>query len=166
MLMRSLAVLFFAVAFSLAAPSKAGDAQSNAANTQVANTQAAPAQPAGESPATEAPAEMVPVDVMQEELAIRDSVMQLRDSLCTVEKDSLRKSVVVEEAKCANWEQSYQVMKQNNEVCAKALGIAIEASEKDKDRADEERRKAAVMSSSSFMGGLLVGALLFWLIFD
>ena len=29
-----------------------------------------------------------------------------------------------------------------------------------------ERRKAAVMSSSSFMGGLLVGALLFWLIFD
>lgn len=92
--------------------------------------------------------------------------MQLRDSLCTMEKDSLRKSVVVEEAKCANWEQSYQVMKQNNEVCAKALGIAIEASEKDKDRADEERRKAAVMSSSSFMGGLLVGALLFWLIFD
>ena len=113
-----------------------------------------------------APAEQVSAAEFREELAIRDSVMQLRDSLCTVEKDSLRKSVVVEEAKCANWEQSYQVMKQNNEVCAKALGIAIEASEKDKDRADEERRKAAVMSSSSFMGGLLVGALLFWLIFD
>lgn len=161
MLVRSLAVLLFAVAFAFAAPSNAGNAQPNAANTQ-----ASPAQPAGESPVAEAPAEMVPVDVMQEELALRDSVMQLRDSLCTMEKDSLRKSVVVEEAKCANWEQSYQVMKQNNEVCAKALGIAIEASEKDKDRADEERRKAAVMSSSSFMGGLLVGALLFWLIFD
>ena len=161
MLVRSLAVLLFAVAFTFAAPSNVGNAQPNAANTQ-----AAPAQPAGESPVAEAPAEMVPVDVMQEELALRDSVMQVRDSLCTVEKDSLRKSVVVEEAKCANWEQSYQVMKQNNEVCAKALGIAIEASEKDKDRADEERRKAAVMSSSSFMGGLLVGALLFWLIFD
>ena len=166
MFVRSLAVLLFAVAFAFAAPSNAGNAQSSAANTQVANTQAAPAQPAGESPVAEAPAEMVPVDVMQEELALRDSVMQIRDSLCAVEKDSLRKSVVVEEAKCANWEQSYQVMKQNNEVCAKALGIAIEASEKDKDRADEERRKAAVMSSSSFMGGLLVGALLFWLIFD
>ena len=161
MLVRSLAVLLFAVAFTFATPSNVGNAQPNAANTQ-----AAPAQPAGESPVAEAPAEMVPVDVMQEELALRDSVMQIRDSLCTVEKDSLRKSVVVEEAKCANWEQSYQVMKQNNEVCAKALGIAIEASEKDKDRADEERRKAAVMSSSSFMGGLLVGALLFWLIFD
>jgi hypothetical protein len=158
MFVKSFAVLLFAVAFAFAAPSNAG-------NTQVANSQAVPAQPAGESPAA-APAEMVPVDVMQEELALRDSVMQVRDSLCMVEKDSLRKTVVVEEAKCANWEQSYQVMKQNNEVCAKALGIAIEASEKDKDRADEERRKAAVMSSSSFMGGLLVGALLFWLIFD
>ena len=165
MFVKSLAVLLFAVAFAFAAPSNAGNAPSNAGNTQVANTQAAPAQPAGESPAA-APAEMVPVDVMQEELSLRDSVMQVRDSLCMVEKDSLRKTVVVEEAKCANWEQSYQTMKQNNEVCAKALGIAIEASEKDKDRADEERRKAAVMSSSSFMGGLLVGALLFWLIFD
>ena len=165
MFVKSLAVLLFAVAFAFAAPSNAGNAPSNAGNAQVANTQAVPAQPAGESPAA-APAEMVPVDVMQEELALRDSVMQVRDSLCMVEKDSLRKTVVVEEAKCANWEQSYQVMKQNNEVCAKALGIAIEASEKDKDRADEERRKAAVMSSSSFMGGLLVGALLFWLIFD
>lgn len=158
MFVKSLAVLLFAVAFAFAAPSNAG-------NAQVANSQAVPAQPAGESP-TAAPAEMVPVDVMQEELSLRDSVMQVRDSLCMVEKDSLRKTVVVEEAKCANWEQSYQTMKQNNEVCAKALGIAIEASEKDKDRADEERRKAAVMSSSSFMGGLLVGALLFWLIFD
>ena len=113
-----------------------------------------------------APVEQVSAAEFREELALRDSVMQLRDSLCAVEKDSLRKSVVVEEAKCANWEQSYQVMKQNNEVCAKALSIAIEASEKDKDRADEERRKAAVMSSSSFMGGLLIGALLFWLIFE
>lgn len=164
MFVKSFAVLLFAVALAFAAPSNAGNAPSNAGNTQVANSQAVPAQPAGESPA--APAEMVPVDVMQEELSLRDSVMQVRDSLCMVEKDSLRKTVVVEEAKCANWEQSYQTMKQNNEVCAKALGIAIEASEKDKDRADEERRKAAVMSSSSFMGGLLVGALLFWLIFD
>ena len=148
MFVKSFAVLLFAVAFAFAQPASP-----------------VPAQPAGESPAA-APAEMVPVDVMQEELSLRDSVMQVRDSLCMVEKDSLRKTVVVEEAKCANWEQSYQTMKQNNEVCAKALGIAIEASEKDKDRADEERRKAAVMSSSSFMGGLLVGALLFWLIFD
>lgn len=114
--------------------------------------------------ATEAPAEQVPVDVMQEELAMRDSVMQVRDSLCAVEKDSLRKAVVVEEAKCANWEQSYQTMKQNNEVCAQALGVAIDVNEKNKDKADDERKKAATMTSTSFMGGLAIGLLVMWLI--
>lgn len=114
--------------------------------------------------ATETPAEQVPVDVMQEELAMRDSVMQVRDSLCAVEKDSLRKAVVVEEAKCANWEQSYQTMKQNNEVCAQALGVAIDVNEKNKDKADDERKKAATMTSTSFMGGLAIGLLVMWLI--
>ena len=101
---------------------------------------------------------------MQEELALRDSVMQVRDSLCVVEKDSLRKAVVVEEAKCANWEQSYQTMKQDNEVCAKALGVAIEVNEKSKDKVDDEKKKAAAMSSTSFFGGLAIGLLVMWLI--
>ena len=114
--------------------------------------------------ATPAPSEQVPVDVMQEELAMRDSVMQVRDSLCAVEKDSLRKAIVVEDAKCANWEQSYQTMKQNNEVCAQALGVAIDVNEKNKEKVDEEKRKAATMSSTSFMGGLAVGLLVMWLI--
>lgn len=114
--------------------------------------------------ATPASSEQVPVDVMQEELAMRDSVMQVRDSLCAVEKDSLRKAIVVEDAKCANWEQSYQTMKQNNEVCAQALGVAIDVNEKNKEKVDEEKRKAATMSSTSFMGGLAVGLLVMWLI--
>jgi len=122
---------------------------------------------AQESPVVEAAADpVVAASVVREELAMRDSVMQIRDSLCKVEKDSLRSAIVVEQAKSTNWEQSYQVMKQNNEVCAKALGVAIEANEKNKDSAAEERKKAAVMGSSSFFGGVLVGALLFWLIFD
>lgn len=103
---------------------------------------------------------------LRQELSVRDSVMQVRDSLCGVEKDSLRTAVVIEQAKCANWEQSYQTVKKDNEVCAQALGVAIEANQRDKDSAAEERKKAAVMSSSSFFGGLLVGGLLFWLIFD
>ena len=86
--------------------------------------------------ATPAPSEHVPVDVMQEELAMRDSVMELRDSLCAVEKESLRNAVVIEEAKCANWEQSYQTVKKDNEVCALALGVAMEENEKKKDRPD------------------------------
>ena len=126
---------------------------------------AAPADaPAGNAPAAEASAEQVPVDVMQEELAMRDSVMQVRDSLCAVEKDSLRKAVVVEEAKCANWEQSYQTMKKNNEVCAQALGVALDVNEKSKEKVDDEKRKAATMSGSSFLGGLGIGLLVMWLI--
>lgn len=112
----------------------------------------------------EASVEQVPVDVMQEELAMRDSVMQVRDSLCAVEKDSLRKAIVVEEAKCANWEQSYQTMKQNNEVCAQALGVALDVNEKGKEKVDDEKRKAATMTGTSFLGGLGVGLLVMWLI--
>ena len=131
---------------------------------------AAETVPAGNAPAGDAPVvpevsvEQVPVDVMQEELALRDSVMQVRDSLCAVEKDSLRKALVVEDAKCGNWEQSYQTMKENNEVCAKALGVAIDVNEKNKAKADEERKKAATMGTSSFLGGLAVGLLVMWLI--
>ena len=95
---------------------------------------------------------------------MRDSVMQVRDSLCMVEKDSLRKAVVVEEAKCANWEQSYQTVKKDNEVCAQALGVAIEVNEKNKNAADEERKKAAMTTGSSFLGGVGIGLLIMWLI--
>lgn len=110
------------------------------------------------------PAEQVPVDVMQEELSMRDSVMQVRDSLCTIEKDSLRREVVVEQAKCANWEQSYQTIKKDNEVCAQALGVALEVQEKSKEKVDDERRKASMMSGTSFIGGLGIGLLIMWLI--
>ena len=106
----------------------------------------------------------ISVSEVQSELAMRDSVMQVRDSLCMVEKDSLRKAVVVEEAKCANWEQSYQTVKKDNEVCAQALGVAIEVNEKNKNAADEERKKAAMTTGSSFLGGLGIGLLIMWLI--
>ena len=42
------------------------------------------------------------------ELAVRDSVMAVRDSACTVEKQTLRSELEVERAKCENWEQSYK----------------------------------------------------------
>ena len=106
----------------------------------------------------------VSVSEVQSELAMRDSVMQVRDSLCMVEKDSLRKAVVVEEAKCANWEQSYQTVKKDNEVCAQALGVAIELNETNKNAADEERKNAAMTTGSSFLGGLGIGLLIMWLI--
>ena len=113
--------------------------------------------PAPTDPTVDTSVEQVPVDVMQEELS-------LRDSLCMVEKDSLRKAVVVEEAKSANWEKSYQTMKADNEVCAKALGVALGVNEKSKENADEEKKKAAMMGGTSFLSGLGIGLLIMWLI--
>ena len=100
------------------------------------------------------------------ELAHRDSLMAIADSSCSVEKDSLRAALNSEKAKGENWEKSYETMKKSNETCAKALSVSIGVSENSKEKRDEERREAAMMSGSAFLGGLGLGMLLFWLIFD
>ena len=100
------------------------------------------------------------------ELAHRDSLMAIADSSCSVEKDSLRAALNSEKAKGENWEKSYETMKKSNETCAKALSVSISVSENSKEKRDEERREAAMMSGSAFLGGLGLGMLLFWLIFD
>ena len=63
------------------------------------------------------------------ELAVRDSVMAIHDSVCIVEKKALRSDLEIERAKCENWEQSYNTLKKNNETCAKALSVAVQASQ-------------------------------------
>ena len=88
------------------------------------------------------------------------------DSSCSMEKDSLRAALNSEQAKTKNWEQSYETMKKSNETCARALSVSIEANEKSKEKEKQSKSQAAMMTSSSFMGGLAVGMLLFWLIFD
>lgn len=105
-------------------------------------------------------------EVLKQEIAVRDSVMALRDSSCSAEKDSLKKSLEVEQAKSANWEKSYNEIKQNNEVCAQALSVSIGVNEKKKEKEEMDRQQAAMMTSSSFIGGVGLGMLLFWLIFD
>lgn len=100
------------------------------------------------------------------EIAHRDSLMAVADSSCSVEKDSLRAALNSEQAKTKNWEQSYETMKKSNETCARALSVSIEANEKSKEKEKQSKSQAAMMTSSSFMGGLAVGMLLFWLIFD
>ena len=55
-------------------------------------------------------------------------------------------------------------MKQNNEVCAQALGVALDVNEKGKEKVDDEKRKASTMTGTSFLGGLGVGLLVMWLI--
>lgn len=107
------------------------------------------------------------------ELAVRDSVMALRDSACTVEKKSLRSDLEIERAKCENWEQSYNTLKKNNETCAKALAVAVEASqeqaEKQKvkdEKAKEDSHNDKLMHSASLLGSFGLGMFIMWLILD
>lgn len=107
------------------------------------------------------------------ELAVRDSVMALHDSACTVEKKALRSDLELERAKCENWEQSYNTLKENNETCAKALSVAIQASQEQaekqeaKDKADKEKDKSDVMIQSASMAASFgLGMLIMWLILD
>lgn len=103
---------------------------------------------------------------LKAEIALRDSLMAVQQNACSVEKDSLRNAVEMERVKSANWEQSYNTVKKDNETCAKFLSTTYEASEKSKAKAEDERKSAAMMSTSSFIGGLGLGMLIMWLIID
>lgn len=100
------------------------------------------------------------------ELAMRDSIMAAHDSTCSVEKNALRTELEVEQAKSANWEQSYNTIKRDNEVCAQALSVSIDVQEKNKEKMEDEKRMSAMSTGGSFLGGLGVGMLIMWLILD
>lgn len=155
-------ILMVAVVGFAAAP-----AAKTAANTAPATAIAAPvaadsvANNAADSVA--APSE---TDELKAEIALRDSLMAEQGNSCKVEKDSLRQTIESEQAKSANWEKSYNTLKQENDVCTKALGVSIDISEKNKQKAEDEKKNASMMTSTSFIGGIAIGMLLFWLIFD
>jgi hypothetical protein len=104
------------------------------------------------------------------ELAVRDSVMAIHDSVCIVEKKTLRSDLEIERAKCENWEQSYNTLKKNNETCAKALSVAVQASqeqaEKQKAKEKEKEKSDVVMQSASMAASFGLGMLIMWLILD
>lgn len=113
--------------------------------------------------ATDASASSVETELKQE-LALRDSLMQVQGDACTLEKDSLRAAIDTEKAKSENWEKSYNTIKKDNETCAQMLSTSIGVNEKRKEKEEDERRNAAMMTSSSFLGGLGIGLLIMWLI--
>ena len=143
--------LLFCVVATFAATPAAAPADSVAAPVDTTAEMSAPQETCSE---------------FKSELAHRDSLRAIADSSCSVEKDSLRAALNSEKAKGENWEKSYETMKKSNETCAKALSVSIGVSENSKEKRDEERREAAMMSGSAFLGGLGLGMLLFWLIFD
>ena len=101
---------------------------------------------------------------LKQELAVRDSVMQVQGDACTLEKDSLRSVIETEKAKSENWEKSYNTVKKDNETCAQMLVTSIGVNEKKQEKEDNDRRAAAMATSSSFLGGVGIGLLIMWLI--
>ena len=101
---------------------------------------------------------------LKQELAVRDSVMQVQGDACTMEKDSLRAVIETEKAKSDNWEKSYNVVKKDNETCAQMLNTSLGVNENKKEKEEQERRSAAMAASSSFLGGISLGLLIMWLI--
>jgi hypothetical protein len=101
---------------------------------------------------------------LKQELAVRDSVMQVQGDACTLEKDSLRSVIETEKAKSDNWEKSYNTVKKDNETCAQMLVTSIGMNEKKQEKEQEDRRSAAMAASSSFLGGVGIGLLIMWLI--
>ena len=101
---------------------------------------------------------------LKQELAVRDSVMQVQGDACTLEKDSLRSVIETEKAKSENWEKSYNTIKKDNETCAQMLSTSISVNENKKEKEDNDRRAAAMATSSSFLGGVGIGLLIMWLI--
>ena len=101
---------------------------------------------------------------LKQELAVRDSVMQVPGDACTLEKDSLRSVIESEKAKSENWEKSYNTVKKDNETCAQMLVTSIGMNEKKQEKEQEDRRSAAMAASSSFLGGVGIGLLIMWLI--
>ena len=159
--------ILFALLFCVVAAFAADKPAANKAANSVPAT--VPADSAVAAPADSTAEMFAPQETCSEfksELVHRDSLMAIADSSCSVEKDSLRAALNSEKAKGENWEKSYETMKKSNETCAKALSVSIGVSENSKEKRDEERREAAMMSGSAFLGGLGLGMLLFWLIFD
>lgn len=101
---------------------------------------------------------------LKQELAVRDSVIQVQGDACTLEKDSLRSVIETEKAKSENWEKSYNTIKKDNETCAQMLSTSISVNENKKEKEDNDRRAAAMATSSSFLGGVGIGLLIMWLI--
>lgn len=101
---------------------------------------------------------------LKQELAVRDSVMQVQGDACTLEKDSLRSVIETEKAKSENWEKSYNTVKKDNEVCAQMLNASLGVNEIKKEKEEDERRASAMATSSSFLGGIGIGLLIMWLI--
>lgn len=114
-----------------------------------------------------------PIDVMaanqatqDAEIALRDSLLAVKDSISAADKQAMQTKLDVESARCENWEKSYAVLDTNFQTCSKMLRVYAETAEKKTEQLNEAKKMSAMAQSTSFIGGVLIGILVGWLIWD
>jgi len=114
-----------------------------------------------------------PIDVMaanqassDAEIALRDSLLAAKDSVNAAEKADMQTKLDVTSARCESWEKSYAVLDTNFQTCSKMLRVYAETAEKKTQQLNEASKMNAMAQSTSFVGGVLIGLLIGWLVWD
>ena len=166
-------VLLVTAALAFAAEAPPEPAEPEVAG-QAAPTQEAPAvaeaQTAAEAPETE-PGQEIPepqaapsqTEALQGEVALRDSLLAASDSARAAERAQYETDLDVQTARCENWEKSYATVENEYRLCSKALGVYVESTEKYK---KEKNQRDMVGTAGSFVGGLLIGVLIGFLVWN
>lgn len=93
---------------------------------------------------------------VQEELAIRDSLLALGDSLRAAEEKVHQTELEVQNARCENWEKSYSTLQQEYNTCTKILRVNLTNGEA---KQKEMQRMARIAQMGSWVGGIVIGLL-------
>ena len=91
---------------------------------------------------------------VQEELALRDSLLAVGDSIREAEQKLHQSELEVENARCENWEKSYSTLKQEYETCVKILRVNLTNGEA---KQKQMRRMGTIDQMGSWVGGILIG---------
>lgn len=100
----------------------------------------------------------------QQELQLKDSIIVAQDRFCRELESRYKDELYLEQEKSANWDSSFATIKKEYEVCSKALFITSE-SLLAKEAAVKESSASKAVVGAYFLGGVAVGAFLFYLFF-
>ncbi len=105
------------------------------------------------------PPDSTEISKYREEILMRDSLLAAKDSLSLEREASLRAELESEQAKCKNWEQSWNTLKEDHGKCSTALRVAIESQMQ---TGSKPNSASMMMTTSSFLGGIILGFLIGW----
>lgn len=94
---------------------------------------------------------------VQEELALRDSLLAVGDSIRAAEQKMHESEMEIQNARCENWEKSYSTLQQEYNTCTKILRVNLTNGEA---KQKEMQRMARIAQMGSWVGGIVIGLLL------